>query len=100
MFKPEIGTMTLLLQGYGGIYFTVPLTAMDASGSAGSFSESFSVPLGFAGGGGAGIKLGPGFVFLDARYMVDSADTEASGIGKINKRQRMSFSAGYEVKLF
>jgi hypothetical protein len=100
MFKPEIGNFTLLLQGYGGIYFTVPITQMDADGSAGSFSQNFTVPLGFMGGGGAGIKLGPGFVFLDARYMVDSAGTEAAGQGRINKRRRLSFSAGYEIKLF
>jgi hypothetical protein len=100
MFKPEIGNITLLLQGYGGIYFTIPLTPLEAGGSAGSFSGRFSVPVGFTGGGGAGIKLGPGFLFLDARYLGDSADTDVSGQGKIHKRQRLSFSAGYEIKLF
>jgi TolB-like protein len=100
MFKPELGNLTLLLQGYGGIYFTIPLTPLDASGSAASFSKSFTVPLGFLGGGGVGVKLGPGFVFLDARYLIDSGDTEAAGRGKLNKRQRLSFSAGYEIKLF
>jgi hypothetical protein len=100
MFKPEIGTITLLFQGYGGIYFTIPLTPLEASGGAGSFSGRFSVPVGCTGGGGAGIKLGPGFLFLDARYLGDSADTEVSGQGKIHKRQRLSFSAGYEIKLF
>jgi hypothetical protein len=100
MFKPKLGNLTLLLQGYGGIYFTIPLTAMDAGGSAGTFSEPFQVPRGFTGGGGAGIKLGPGFVFLDLRYMADSGDTELTGTGKIHKRQRLSFSAGYEIKVF
>jgi hypothetical protein len=100
MFKPEIGNLTLLFQGYGGVYFTAPLTPMEAEGSARAFSGRFSVPAGFTGGGGAGVKLGPGFVFLDARYMADSAATEVSGQGKINRRQRLSFSAGYEMKLF
>jgi hypothetical protein len=100
MFRPKLGNFDLLLQGYGGIYFTIPLTPMEASGAAGSFSERFAVPLGFAGGGGAGIKAGPGFVFLDVRYMADSADTEISGLGRINKRQRLSITAGYEIKVF
>jgi hypothetical protein len=100
MFRPKIGNLDLLLQGYGGIYFTVPLTPMEASGAAGSFSERFTVPLGFAGGAGAGIKAGPGYVFLDVRYMADSADTEISGLGRIDKRQRLSFTAGYEIKVF
>jgi hypothetical protein len=100
MFKPEIGNLTLLLQGYGGVYFTIPLTPMEASGSAGSFSGRFTVPLGFTGGGGAGIKLGPGFIFLDARYMADGGDTEVSGQGRINRRRRLSVTAGYEIKLF
>jgi hypothetical protein len=100
MFKPEIGNLTLLLQGYGGVYFTIPLTPLEASGSAGSFSGRFTVPLGFTGGGGAGIKAGPGFLFLDARYMADSGDTKVSGQGGINKRRRLSVTAGYEIKLF
>jgi hypothetical protein len=100
IFKPEIGVLTFLIQGYGGIYFTIPLTPMEAGGGAGSFSGRFSVPVGFTGGGGVGIKLGPGFLLLDARYLGDSADTEVSGQGKIHKRQRLSFSAGYEIRLF
>ena len=37
MFKPKIGNFDLLLQGYGGVCFTIPLTPMEASGAAGSF---------------------------------------------------------------
>ena len=39
-------------------------------------------------------------MFLDLRYMADSADTEVSGLGRIGKRQRLSFTAGYEIKVF
>ncbi|GAB6391119.1 MAG: hypothetical protein MdMp014T_0492 [Treponematales bacterium] len=100
MFKPKIGSLVLLLQGYGGIYFTIPLAPMEASGSAGAFSKPFTAPLGFTGGGSVGVKAGPGFVLLDARYMADSGDTEAESIGKVNKRQRLSFSLGYELRVF
>jgi hypothetical protein len=96
-FRPGI----FLLAVYGGAYYTLPLGDMQfESDDDGKSSYKFSVPIGVVGGLDLGIKLGPGALFLDARYAADLGNTSISD-GKGNlavySRQMLSFSLGYEI---
>jgi hypothetical protein len=58
------------------------------------------VPLGFTIGGNAGIPLGEGILFADARYSIDFGNTnikDNSGILELYTRGFLSFSLGYEI---
>ncbi|MDR3170156.1 MAG: outer membrane beta-barrel protein [Treponema sp.] len=99
------------IQGFGGLYFTVPLGQMEVGWSyystnygsdSGSDSFDFTAPVGFMIGGNFGIKLGPGVLFLDLRYAGDFSDTKISEDGEseeIYHRGKFLFSLGYELGL-
>jgi hypothetical protein len=56
--------------------------------------------LGYAIGGSAGIKLGPGIMFFDVRYMGDFINTKATITNRSAenyKRQIIAFSVGYKI---
>jgi hypothetical protein len=100
-FRPR----TFLLAGFGGLYFTIPLKPMiyegekDKNGDRMQFEYDFNGPVGFIVGGNAGIKLGPGTLFLDIRYAGDITDFEVKGdwgSRAIYKRSLVVFSMGYE----
>jgi TolB-like protein len=89
---------------YGGAYLTIPLGTMnyesdiDAPGS-----YRFAVPVGVTGGVDFGVKLGPGALFLDARYSHDLGHTSISdddGTLSVYSRSKASISLGYELGLF
>jgi TolB-like protein len=104
MALPILGKITLrpgsfLLAGFGGIYFTVPFTAMTFDLNGIEYSYKFDAPMGFIAGGNIGIKLGPGTLFLDIRYAGDFKDIEIYGdwgSHPVYKRSLASYSLGYE----
>jgi TolB-like protein len=104
MALPILGKITLrpgsvLLAGFGGIYFTVPFTAMTFNMNGIEYSYNFDAPMGFIAGGNIGIKLGPGTLFLDIRYAGDFKDIEIYGdwgSHPVYKRSLASYSLGYE----
>jgi hypothetical protein len=58
--------------------------------------------LGWTLGGSAGMKLGPGALFVDLRYMADFEGTRIQRKGSIIEaysRGMMAFSLGYEIGL-
>jgi hypothetical protein len=58
--------------------------------------------FGYAIGGSAGIKLGPGIVFLDVRYMGDFINAKATinnSPMEMYKRQIIAFGIGYKIGL-
>jgi TolB-like protein len=105
MMLPLLGKITLrpgsvLLAGFGGIYFTIPLSPMIMTVNGMEYSYSFTGPMGFIAGGNIGIRLGSGTLFLDLRYADDLSDTEIHGGGwgvySIYKRSMIFISLGYE----
>jgi TolB-like protein len=101
---PLLGKITLrpgsfLLAGFGGVYITIPVTAMTFTVYDTGYSYNIKPPLGYIAGGNIGIKLGPGTLFLDIRY---TADFDAVNIygdwgeRRMYKRNMASYSLGYE----
>jgi TolB-like protein len=104
MMLPVLGKFTFrpgsfLLAVFGGIYFTIPFTAMTLDVSGTEYSYEFTPPMGLIVGGNAGIKLGPGTLFLDLRLSGDFTDTELTGdFGSraVYRRTLAIVSLGYE----
>jgi hypothetical protein len=90
-----------MLQGYGGLYVSLPLGKAALNTNGNTSSASFSVLGGFAAGGSAGIKLGPGVLFGDFRYGSDFTNLKISDNGsrELSRRGKISVSLGYEIGL-
>jgi hypothetical protein len=87
-FKPEKFT----LGAYTGVYYIVPLGG----------AEAYSVPLGISAGADAGIRLGPGILFLDLNFSADLGEGAftAPGIRDIHyTRKSFGLSLGYSYGL-
>jgi hypothetical protein len=85
------------IEGLAGIYFTVPIGQMEISDSFYGTTklEDYSPSMGFVAGGDFGVKLGPGLLFFDIRYMTDFADTK-----DVYKRSMMTLGIGYKIGFF
>jgi hypothetical protein len=87
--------------GYAGAYFPVPLNparyADRFTGTSGTGDAA--LPIGLAAGGSAGIKLGEGVLFADARVLLDLGYAHFSGApdGDLCKRRTAAFGIGYEI---
>jgi TolB-like protein len=107
MMLPVLGKFTfrpgsLLLAGFGGIYFTLPFTAMTLVVDDWEYSYNFNPPMGWIVGGNIGVKAGPGTLFLDLRYAGDFNDMELTGDWgprAVYKRSLIVISLGYEFGL-
>jgi hypothetical protein len=89
------------LDAYGGFYVDIPLKSAYKDSFAGT-EDAFkrSVLFGFAIGGSAGIKLGPGIVFFDMRYMGDFTNAKATISNKpvvLYNRHTIAFCIGYKI---
>jgi TolB-like protein len=108
MMLPVLGKLTfrpgsLLLAGFGGIYVTLPFTAMTLGVDDWEYSYTFNPPMGWIVGGNIGVKAGPGTLFLDLRYAGDFNDIELTGDWggprAVYKRSLIVISLGYEFGL-
>jgi hypothetical protein len=105
MTLPILGKITfrpgpLLLAGFAGVCFTLPLKEMSLSVAERAYTYNYTVPPGFVLGGNAGIKLGPGTLFVDIRYSGAFGETELTGdwgSRAVYKRDLVSYSIGYEL---
>jgi hypothetical protein len=93
-----------LLQASAGIFFGLPLNAVMTSSSANeSYNGTVSAAIGYAGVMSAGMKIGPGVLFADVRYMGDLTSTMFDS-GKISvsayKRGMLGLSLGYRFGFF
>ncbi|MDR3171432.1 MAG: hypothetical protein LBU17_07375 [Treponema sp.] len=90
-----------MVQGYAGAYLSLPLGQLNVEHGNGSYTADYGVTPGFIGGGGGGIKLGPGVVFVDVRYLTDFGNLVANHNGnrEISHRSKVAFSLGYEIGL-
>jgi hypothetical protein len=87
------------------VYFPVQLGESKYTDRALNIEEhgTITAPMGFAAGGSAGVKFGPGVLFLDARFMMDfdvTHFTSTSQDADIYKRSVVSLGIGYEIGLF
>jgi TolB-like protein len=96
-FYPSVFSLGLR----GGIYLDIPLNGVYKNSFVGTEAEfERSVLFGFATGGRAGIKLGPGILFFDAQYMGDLINAEATinnGQIELYKRRIIAFGIGYKI---
>jgi len=91
------------LSPFIGVSFNIPLGAMSLHSSLyGDSSYRFSIPPGYVIGADAGVKLGPGFLFLDIRFSGDFVNTaihDDSGTLALYRRSTWTFSLGWEWEL-
>jgi hypothetical protein len=91
----------VLIAPFAGAYYNLPIGDMAFASSVEDASYSFSRPIGVMGGLDLGFKLGPGALFLDARYGMDLGYTSLSDEGgtlQVYKRDPLiSVSLGYEL---
>jgi TolB-like protein len=96
--RPDIFSLAL----FGGAFFSIPLGSINYSDSYLDQDEKRTATPnpGWVAGVNAGIKLGPGVIFLDMRYMGDFTATKVQGGGRtaeLFKRSMTAFSIGYEI---
>jgi hypothetical protein len=99
LFKLTARPRIFMLQAYGGPYMAIPLGEASLNANGNTSSAPFSVLGGFAVGGSAGIKLGPGVLLADLRYGSDFAAVKVSDNGsrELSRRGKISVSLGYEI---
>jgi hypothetical protein len=98
-FYPSIFSLGI----HGGLYLDVPINSIYKD----SFAETEgpferNILFGWTVGGSAGIKLGPGIMFFDIRYMGDfiNAKTTMNNTPvELYKRNLIAFGVGYKIGL-
>ena len=96
-FRPNIFSLGL----FAGVYFSFPLGKISYSESYSGLNDkgTTSPNPGWIVGANAGIKLGPGAIFLDMRYMADFTKVKFQGAGGAKEIYSLgiaAFSIGYE----
>jgi hypothetical protein len=96
-----------IISPFGGAYYALPLgkatlNSNIATRKTGEFDYDLTGRFGLTAGVDLGIRLGPGVLFLDARYSGDLGETyieveERNIVGY--RRGMLSFSIGYEMAL-
>jgi TolB-like protein len=86
---------------FGGGYYSLPLDKLKASSDVDeAASFDMSIPIGVVGGLNLGLKMGPGALFLDARYGMELGNTsikDDKGNLAIYSRTMASVTLGYEI---
>ncbi|MDR2607272.1 MAG: hypothetical protein LBC57_02680 [Treponema sp.] len=103
LVKFNIHPGRFVISPYGGIYYPLPLADMKYSrnGRGNDFEYSYSLALGYIGGISLGTMLGPGRLFLDARYAADLGEIRNTATEKdLFGRNMITVSIGYELGLF
>jgi hypothetical protein len=85
----------------GGPYFFVPLGQMENDYYGGSFDYKMDLPIGYTAGFNIGMKVGPGYLFLDTRWAADlGALKRASDEANLYQRSMVTLNIGYEMGFF
>ncbi|GHV79011.1 hypothetical protein AGMMS49944_08020 [Spirochaetia bacterium] len=79
---------------FAGPYFAIPLGPMEVKRNSQTETYDFTAPIGITGGANAGIKLGPGLLFLDFRYSGDFTYFWANDSAQF-RRNMFTVSLGY-----
>ncbi|MDR0450779.1 MAG: hypothetical protein LBH26_05910 [Treponema sp.] len=96
-----------IISPFGGVYMALPLGKMRldsniATRKIGEFDYDLNGYFGLTAGVDLGIRVGPGILFLDARYSSDLGETIVridDGSIVSYRRAMLSFSLGYELAL-
>ncbi|GHU14297.1 hypothetical protein FACS1894161_4900 [Spirochaetia bacterium] len=92
---------SLFASALGGLYFTLPLGEMENDIFGGNFEYSVDPPVGYTLGIDLGMKMGPGFLFLDLRWAADLGTTVIKDTGQtLYKRSMVSLCVGYQLGFF
>jgi hypothetical protein len=99
-FYPSIFSLGI----YGGFYMDIPVGGLRYRDNYTRTDEitTRNVLFGYTAGGSAGIKLGPGIVFFDVRYMGDFMKTKTTVNDsplEMYKRRIIALSIGYRIGL-
>ncbi|MDR2403268.1 MAG: outer membrane beta-barrel protein [Spirochaetaceae bacterium] len=103
--KFHVNKSPFIISPFGGVYWAIPLgllkfeTTKEGEASQ-QYEYNLSSALGIAVGLDAGLRLGPGILFVDVRYAFDLGKTMiAMEDGREYTRSMLSFSLGYELAL-
>jgi hypothetical protein len=96
-FYPSIFSLAI----HGGLYMDIPFNGVYKDSFTGT-EDAYkrNVLFGLAIGGSAGIKLGPGSIFFDMRYMGDFTKAKATvhdSPVELYKRHIIAFGIGYKI---
>ncbi|GHV95553.1 hypothetical protein AGMMS50293_18730 [Spirochaetia bacterium] len=100
LFRFNLRKENLMASFLGGIYYIVPLGQMKNDYLGGSFDYKSGLPLGYTAGFNIGMKLGPGFIFLDTRWAADIGAMQSTSGEDLYQRSMVTFNIGYEIGLF
>jgi hypothetical protein len=81
---------------FAGPFLTIPLGDMSVKYNGRNHTYKAEIPVGILAGASAGMKIGPGLLFIDARLGLDLGYTAADNAEQYN-RGILSFSLGYEI---
>jgi hypothetical protein len=88
----------------GGLYFALPLGQMNNDAPdpdyGGSYDFKLDLPVGYMAGVNVGMKLGPGWLFLDVRWAADLGETQSDGGAPLYRRSMVMINIGYEMGFF
>jgi hypothetical protein len=91
----------LAVSAFAGLYVSAPLGDMLNDKMGGAFGYSYMPPFGYTAGVNAGIKAGPGYVFLDLRWAQDMGDTIKTGTDEhLYSRSMVVLAVGFEKGFF
>ncbi|MDR1325065.1 MAG: CsgG/HfaB family protein [Treponema sp.] len=103
LFKLTFRPGKLLIAPFGGAYFALPLGQLNVNSdndAVDNASFDMSIPVGVVGGLNFGLNIGPGALFIDARYAMELGNTSISdsrGNLGIYSRAMASITLGYEI---
>jgi hypothetical protein len=94
-----------------GAYFFMPLGQMTNNQMGGAFAYKMDLPIGYMLGFNIGMKAGPGYLFLDARWAADLGTLKRASEGngsesyfrsgaELYKRSMVMLNLGYEIGFF
>jgi hypothetical protein len=100
-WRPSVFSLEVL----GGLYFSVPTGEVKREDSFLGTTETGTAKslMGLVGGGSLGMKIGPGLVYVDARYLIDFTKTSIempSFSSDIYRRSMVSIGIGYSIGFF
>jgi hypothetical protein len=97
LLRSNIRKGNLLAGIFGGAYMILPLGQMKNDRMGGSFGYAIDLPLGYTAGVNSGMKLGPGYLFLDIRWAADlGKQIKLESAEPLYQRSMVTFNIGYE----
>jgi hypothetical protein len=101
LLKVPLDIGNFIVSPYGGAYYIMPIGEMALEGADRTYPYVVDPPLGLMLGVDAGVRLGPGELFMDLRFGRDIGTTMIQGGQGIQySRTRLGLSLGYRFILW